>query len=372
MTDRMTSVPFNDLSRGMARDRAALLDATADVIDSGYAIHGAQHAAFETELAEYLGAHTALGVATGTDALELAIKAVMPAGRNVVITAGNAGAYTSTATVRAGFTPRYADIDPDTLCLTAETVGPRLDDSVGVVVVTHLYGRLGDAAALRSLCDAHGIALVEDCAQAIGARDAAGFAGTFGHAATLSFYPTKNLGAIGDGGAVIAGSDEVADRVRHLRQYGWETKYRATLAGGTNSRLDELQAAFLRIRLRTIDELNERRRQIVASYVEAASDVDPATLTVLPAAGAAHVAHLAVARSGQRDEVRAALAAAGVPTDVHFPHPDWTQPAFAHHAPDVDLPATVEACASVVSLPLFAELRDDEVDQVCDAIRALR
>ena len=365
------SVPFNDLSRGMARDREAFLEATASVIDSGYAIHGAQHAAFEAELADYTGAGAAIGVATGTDALELAIKAVMPEGRRVVITAGNAGAYTSTATVRAGFEPRYADVDPVTLCLTADTVRPQLDDSVGVVVVTHLYGYLGDAEALRALCDERGISLIEDCAQAIGASRGGRHAGTFGHAATLSFYPTKNLGAIGDGGAVLAESSETAARVRQLRQYGWETKYRATLPGGTNSRLDELQAAFLRIRLRFVDELNARRRDIIARYAEAASAVDPATLTVLPANDSAHVAHLAIARSTRRDEARAALAAAGIATDVHFPLPDWVQPAFARFAPTTAFTATTDACAQVLSLPLFPELTDAEVDAVCEAIRAL-
>lgn len=365
-------IPFNDLSRGMKRDRNAFLEATATVLDSGYAIHGAQHAAFEVELAAYLGAGAAIGVASGTDALELAIKAVMPADRDTVITAGNAGAYTSTATVRAGFIPRYADVDPDSLCLTADTVRERLNDRVGVVVITHLYGFLGDAAALRALCDERGIALVEDCAQAIGANRAGRFAGTFGHAATASFYPTKNLGAVGDGGAVITESAAAADRVRRLRQYGWESKYQASLTGGTNSRLDELQAAFLRIRLRSLDDLNARRREILERYRAASVDLDPRLLTVLPATDSGHIAHLAIARSDRRDHVRAELRAAGVPTDVHFPYPDWVQPAFERFAPEVDLPVTVAACAEVLSLPLFPELTDDEVDAVCAAIGALR
>ena len=365
------SVPFNDLSRAMARDRAAVLEATAEVLDSGYAIHGAQHAAFEAELAGYLGAGAALGVASGTDALELAIKATMPARKDTVVTAGNAGAYTSTAAVRSGFTPRYADVDPATLCLTAESVIDRIDERVGVVVVTHLYGYLGGAAQLRALCDERGVALIEDCAQAIGAVRDGRFAGTFGHAATLSFYPTKNLGAIGDGGAVITESLETAETVRRLRQYGWETKYRATVSAGANSRLDELQAAFLRIRLRFIDELNARRREIIGRYRAAALNLDPNLLTVLPAEGPEHVAHLAVARSLRRDEVRAALAATGIPTDIHFPLPDWTQPAFARFAPEIELPATVAASNEVLSLPLFPELTDDEVDLVCSAIGSL-
>lgn len=369
MTD-LPRVPFNDLSRGMRRDRGALLAAAADVIDSGYAVHGAQHAAFEAELAAYVGVGHAVGVATGTDALELAIKAVMPSGRTSVVTAANAGAYTSTATVRAGLTPRYADVDPESLCLTAPTVLDVLDDTVGVVVLTHLYGNVGDADALRALCEERGIALVEDCAQAIGAARDGRRAGSFGHAATISFYPTKNLGAIGDGGAVVTDSAEVADRLRQLRQYGWAAKYDAAIPGGTNSRLDELQAAFLRIRLPLVDGLNARRRDIIARYHDAASELDPLLLRVLPAEER-HGAHLAICRSSQRDRVRAALAEAGITTDIHFPRPDWTQAAFADFAPSGSLVNTLAACAQVLSLPLFPELTDDEVDRVCSAVRGL-
>lgn len=370
MTD-LRRVPFNDLSRAMERDRAAILDVTAQVLDSGYAVHGAHHAAFERELADYLGVGDAVGVASGTDALELALKAVMPAGRTIVLTAGNAAGYTSTAAVRAGFTPRYADVDPETLCLTADTVRAHLDDAVGVVVVTHLYGYLGDVAALRALCEEHGIALVEDCAQAIGAVRDGRHAGAVGHAGTLSFYPTKNLGAIGDGGAVVTSSPDVAARLRQLRQYGWGSKYKASLRGGVNSRLDELQAAFLRIRLPLVDEFNRRRREIIELYRSAASTVGPEVLTVLPATGLEHAAHLAIARSPRRNDVRAALAADGVATDIHFPFPDWTQPAFADFAPDSPPSVTTSACDEVLSLPLFPELTDDEVDAVCVAIRRL-
>ena len=365
------SVPFNDLSRAMARDRAAMLETTAMVLDSGYAIHGAQHAAFEKELASYLGAGSALGVASGTDALELAIKATMPTGKDTVLTAGNAGAYTSTATVRAGFRPRYADVDSNTLCLSAETVADRIDERVGVVVVTHLYGYLGDAAKLRELCDARSVVLIEDCAQAIGAVRDGRFAGTFGQAATLSFYPTKNLGAVGDGGAVITENTEIADVVARLRQYGWDSKYYAAIPGGTNSRLDELQAAFLRLRLRFVDELNSRRRDIISRYRAAAAHLDPDLLTILAAEGREHAAHLAVARSLRRDEVRAALAAKRITTDIHFPIPDWAQPAFARFAPEIELPATVAASSQILSLPLFPELTDDEVELVCSAIGSL-
>ncbi|WDG18946.1 DegT/DnrJ/EryC1/StrS family aminotransferase [Microbacterium sp. Clip185] len=364
------AIPFNDLSRGLQRDRESLLRTAAEVIDSGYAVHGTQHRAFESELAAYVGVDHAVGVANGTDALELAIKAVRPADRSVVITAGNAGGYTSTAVVRAGLTPRYADVDPTTLCLTADTVRDLIDDEVGVVVVTHLYGHVGEVSALRALCDTRGIALVEDCAQAIGADSPSGRAGTFGHAATISFYPTKNLGAVGDGGAVVTRSQHVADRVRQLRQYGWSTKYDAALSGGTNSRLDEMQAAFLRVRLPLVDGFNQRRRDIIARYGTAASGVAPEALAVLPALGG-HGAHLAICRSRKRDAVRARLREAGIATDVHFPLPDWTQAAFARYAPSAPLPHTEAACNEVFSLPLFPELSEAEVERVCATLRSV-
>ena len=346
-----------------------MLEAAAEVIDSGYVIHGTQHRAFESELAEYAGVDHAIGVANGTDALELAIKAVMPPGRSTVVTAGNAGGYTSTATTRAGLTPRYADVDATTLCLTADTVRAVLDKEVGVVVVTHLYGYVGDIVALRTLCDQNGIALVEDCAQAIGAFGVGGAAGTIGHAATVSFYPTKNLGAVGDGGAVVTASPDIAERVRQLRQYGWRTKYDAETPGGTNSRLDELQAAFLRVRLPLVNGLNQRRREIISRYREAAMSVGH-VITVLPAENG-HGAHIAACRSHQRDAVRSSLAREGVPTDVHFPHPDWDQGAFRRYAPATALRQTIAACNEVLSLPLFPELTDGEVDSVCSALRRL-
>jgi len=364
------AVPFNDLSRGLRRDRDRLLQAAAQVIDSGYIVHGTQHRAFESELAAYIGVDHAIGVANGTDALELAIKAVRRDDRRVVVTAGNAGAYTSTAASRAGLTPRYADVDPLSLCLTADTVRAALDEQVGVVVVTHLYGYVGDLSALRSLCDERDIALVEDCAQAIGAFSDSGRAGTVGDAATISFYPTKNLGAVGDGGAVVTSSGDIADRVRQLRQYGWQTKYDATIPGGTNSRLDELQAAFLRVRLPQVDGFNARRREIVARYQDAAADLSADVLTVLPA-GDGHGAHLAACRSTRRDAVRSALRDRGIATDVHFPLPDWEQAAFASFAPTMPLPQTTEACTQILSLPLFPELTDREVDHVCEALRSL-
>ena len=361
-----TVVPMNDLSRGITRDREAFARVFDEVLASGYVIMGPKHAALEQELAKYLGVASAVGVASGTDALEISIKAAMPAGRTVVITAANAGGYTTTAARRAGFEVRYADVDSDSMCLNLETVENHLSPEVGVVVVTHLYGNLTDITDLVAACHSHGVKVVEDCAQAIGARLNGAAAGSIGDIAATSFYPTKNLGALGDGGAIFTNNDELAVRVRELRQYGWSSKYRVARAGGTNSRLDELQAGFLGVRLPLLDALNERRRAIVAAYVAAAEN---GPLQVLPAVGTHHVAHLAVALTDRREEVRAALSQRGVQSDVHFPVPDHLQPGFAAAAQS--LPVTERLADEVLSLPCFPEMSDDEVDAVCSAITAL-
>jgi aminotransferase EvaB len=360
----IASVPLNDLSRGIQRDRQALLDALGEVLDSGYVIRGPKHAEFESALAAFIGVEHAIGLASGTDALELAIKASMPTGRTTVLTAANAGGYTSTAARRAGFLVDWADVDPDSLCISAETVAAALTPDVGVVVATHLYGNLTDLTDLVELCHSRGIRVVEDCAQAIGARLGSRAAGSWADVAAISFYPTKNLGALGDGGAVVTDDPDIASSVRQLSQYGWSEKYRVDVSGGVNSRLDEMQAAMLLVRLPMLDELNERRRHIVARYVEATQDADKDLIAVQPAVGERHVAHLAVARSGNRDRVRELLAGVGVKTDVHFPIPDYDQPGFGASG-GAPRPVTDLLSTQIFSLPCFPEMTDDEIDFVC-------
>lgn len=359
-------VPLNDLSRGITRDRELLTAAVETVLDSAYLVLGPQHAAFERSLAAYLDVAAAVGVASGTDALELALKVAMPEGKRLVLTAANAGGYTSTAARRAGYGLCYADVDHASLCLTEATVLDALTEDVGVVVVTHLYGNLTDMRSLAALCHDRGIRLVEDCAQAIGARRKEGAAGSFGDLATISFYPTKNLGALGDGGAVVTDNVDFAARLRQLRQYGWESKYSVTVDGGINSRLDELQAAFLSQRLPLLDALNARRRHIVTRYVEAAGK---GPLEVLPADGAHHVAHLAVVLASDREAARDHFANLGIATDIHFPVPDHHQPGFSPKPQT--LPVTERIARQVFSLPCFPEMTEDEIDRVCSAIKAL-
>ncbi|CAL8972080.1 DegT/DnrJ/EryC1/StrS family aminotransferase [Cellulomonas sp. 73-145] len=360
----MDNVRINDLSRALLAERSELVDVVGEVIDSGWLVHGPQHGAFESELADFVGAHHAVAVASGTDALELALRAAMPEGRSTVVTTANCGGYSATAARRAGFRVRYADVDRESLCLDAGSFARTVDESVGVVVVTHLYGRAADVAAVRAVAVEHGIRVLEDCAQAIGATTVEGRVGSLGDLAAFSFYPTKNLGALGDGGAVTTSDDALAGTVRELRQYGWQGKYTIGREGGRNSRLDELQAAVLRRRMRRLDADNARRRAIISAYAGAASS----RLRVLPADGPWHVGHLAAVVTEHRDDLRAHLTSRGIGTDVHYPVPDHRQPAWAHELADVSLPVTEWAAERVLSVPVYPGLRDDEVERVCDAL----
>jgi dTDP-4-amino-4,6-dideoxygalactose transaminase len=228
------------------------------------------------------------------------------------------------------------------------------------VIVTHLYGRLADVGALSEVARTRGIALIEDCAQAHGAQRDGRRAGSFGALGCFSFYPTKNLGALGDAGAVVTNDRDLAARLRALRTYGWGAKYHCTMAGGMNSRMDEVQAAVLRVKLPRLDAWNRRRREIAARYASAVAH--PAITLPPPAAGEDDVVHLYVVRTSGRDSLRAHLLDAGVATDVHYPVPDYRQ--LGDDTASTPLLRTEQACAEVLSLPCYPELTDAEVDAV--------
>jgi dTDP-4-amino-4,6-dideoxygalactose transaminase len=356
------AVPFNDLSRAPSR-HADVLAAVDRVTRSGRYLMGRETAAFECELADYLGVGHAVCVANGTDALELALVALGCTRGDEVVTAANAGGYTTTAARRRGLDVRFADVDEHDLLLTPHTIERSLTSQTKVVVVTHLYGKMAEVGAIRDLCRGRGIKLLEDCAQAAGARAGGHLAGTVGDAGAFSFYPTKNLGALGDGGAIVTSDDDVARRARRLRQYGWGAKYEVEEDGGRNSRLDEIQAAVLRARLGRLDDNNRRRREIVARYAEALSS---SNLELVHTHGEGNVAHLAVIRSRRRGELAERLLARGIATAVHYPVPDHRQEVLGDNA--VSLPITETAAKEVLSLPCFPELESNEVEAVCAAL----
>ena len=356
-------VPFNDLHRYASVVADRLEAAASRVIRSGWYLLGPETEAFEADLARLTEVGGCVSVANGTDALEIALRAVgVEAGTEVVL-AANAGGYATTACLAIGAVPVYADVDPESLLLDPATVEAACRDATGAVVATHLYGNVADVDALRAA--APGVAIVEDVAQAHGARRDGRAAGSLGDVATYSFYPTKNLGGLGDGGAVGSDDPQVLQRARALRQYGWEARYHATVPGGRNSRLDEIQAAFLRVLLPDVLSRNERRAAIRDRYVEALAD----RVAFVGAPGdTVPATHLCVVRVSDRDRIVAALSELGVGTAVHFPIPDHRQPTLAerpHRAGG--LAVTEQACAEVLSLPCFPELRDDEVDHVIAA-----
>jgi dTDP-4-amino-4,6-dideoxygalactose transaminase len=355
-------VPFNDLSRAPSGD-ANVLAAVVRVTRSGWYLKGEETVAFEGELADYLGVGHAVCVANGTDALELAFVALGCSEGHEVVTAANAGGYSTAAARRRSLRVRFADVDERNLLLTPQTIERSLTPQTRVVVVTHLYGKMAEVDAIRDLCHERGIKLLEDCAQAAGARAGTRMAGAVGDAGVFSFYPTKNLGALGDGGAIVTSDDDVAARVRRLQQYGWGTKYKVEEDGGRNSRLDEIQAAVLRLRLRGLDDNNRRRRAIVARYTEALS---LRKVEMVHSDGDDYVAHLAVVRSRHRGALAEQLRAHGIATAIHYPIPDHQQCFIGDSA--VSLPITETATREVLSLPCFPELESKEVEVVCAAL----
>lgn len=363
-------IPLNDLHRHVGPVREHLLQAITRVIDRGHFVLGPEVAAFEEAFARECGARHCIGVANGTDAIELALRAVDVSAGDDVILAANAGMYSAAATLACGAQPRFADILPGEATLDPASVAQLLDSGVRprAIIVTHLYGRMGHVDALLALARAHGTALVEDCAQAHGARtDDGRIAGSIGDAASFSFYPTKNLGALGDGGAVVCQSDDVAARVRQLRQYGWSSKYHAVALHGRNSRLDEMQAAVLLELLPLLRGWNARRNAIAAAYT---AGIRNPRIEVPPVARSGDVAHLYVVRSDARAALSEHLAGHGVQADVHYPVPDHHQPCMQTHAGAASLPVTERDAARVLSLPLFPEMDDAEVERVIRACNA--
>ena len=360
---------INDLTRHTQPVQKVLGAAIERVLRSGWFVLGPEVKAFEEEFAAYCGVAHCVSLANGTDALELALRALDIGGPGkTVLTVANAGMYGTAAILATGATPAYADILPDTLLMDIADLRRMLDQQpVDAVIVTHLYGLLADVSEIIRLARAKNIPVIEDCAQAHGAMLRGQKAGSFGDIGCFSFYPTKNLGALGDGGAIVTGRADLAEKVRQLKQYGWSVKYHAELAGGRNSRLDEIQAAVLRVMLPLLDQWNNRRREIATRYTEKIAH--PAV--IVPAIHSEeYVAHLYVIRTARRDGLKQHLAEAGIPSDIHYPIPDYAQASCRHLFEGADKPATSRACAEVLTLPCFPEMSDNETDMVIDRINS--
>jgi dTDP-4-amino-4,6-dideoxygalactose transaminase len=334
------------------------------VLNSHWYILGNEVNKFEEEFATYVGVKNCISVANGSDALELALRGLGVQSKDRVVAVANAGFYGSTAIHAVGATPLYIDIDPVSLAMCTKALAQVISEKPAVIIVTHLYGQLANIEDIVDIASAAGIPVLEDCAQSHGASRNGKQAGSFGTIACFSFYPTKNLGALGDGGAVATNDSELATKIRQLRQYGWSQKYKVAIPGGRNSRLDEMQAAILRVKLPHLDNWNAQRRSIAKRYNDAFAGLD---LQLPSSVEEDYVGHLYVVRVKERARFIAALKEKMIHTDVHYPIADHHQPAYAAESP-LSLRQTELACETVVSLPCFPGLSDEEVNRVIEAV----
>ncbi|MCQ3979342.1 MAG: erythromycin biosynthesis sensory transduction protein eryC1 [Anaerolineae bacterium] len=361
------TVPLVDLAGQYQALRPQLEAAVNRVLAGGWYILGEEVRAFEAEFAAYLGVAHGVGVASGTDAVALALRAVGVAPGDEVITVSHTAVATVVGLEQAGARPVFVDIDPATFTMNPARLEAAISPRTRAIVPVHLYGHPAEMAAIMTIARRHHLAVVEDCAQAHGAWYQGQRVGRWGDAAAFSFYPTKNLGATGDGGMVVTNRAEVAERVRLLRQYGWAERF-VSQVRGSNSRLDELQAAILRVKLPYLERWNEQRRALAAHYTALLAE----TRLVLPQAAreTSPVYHLYVVRAKNRAALLAHLQRQGIGAQVHYPLPVHLQPAYADlgFGPG-SLPETEQAASEVLSLPLYPEMSLEIVEKVVEIIK---
>jgi dTDP-4-amino-4,6-dideoxygalactose transaminase len=360
-------IPFGALDDDYLAKRRAIDAAAMRVFASGRFILGSEVSAFEAELAKYLDVAFVVACGNGTEAIALMLAAAGATASDEVLIPANVCVPVAAGVRLAGAVPRLADVDEETLALDAGSVERALTPRVRFLLPVHLYGGVADLDGLSRLASDRKLVLLEDCAQSHGAAWLEKKTGSFGRAASFSFYPTKNLGAYGDGGAVATNDALLADRVKRLRQYGWSRRDVSEMEG-RNSRLDELQAAILRVKLLSLEAENSRRREIARRYDESLRGVPLRRLASRP--GVLPACHLYPVRTASRDDLRRHLAARGVETGIHYPVPLHLQPAYAFLGyRKGDFPVSERACEEVLSLPMYPALTDDRVDVVIAAVR---
>ena len=365
----MTAVPFVDFKAHVRAIRPEIDAAVARVLDSGWFILGPEGEAFERELASFLGAREAVAVANGTEAIQLALEGLGIGSGAEVITSPLTAAFTALAIMRAGARPVFADLDPVTLNVAPAAVAAAITPLTRAILPVHLYGHPADLDPLLALGRERGVAVIEDACQAAGASYKGRRVGALSGIGALSFYPTKNLGALGDGGAILVQDPQVAARLRRLRNGGQSDRYRHEIAG-INSRLDEVQAAILRVGLRHLEEWTARRTAIAGRYRAGLAGTSGLTLPRdEPYASPAY--HLYVVRHAQRDALAAGLAKREVGTLIHYPIPLHLQPAFEGTGRPGAFPIAERAAREILSLPLYPEMPDAHVDVVIEAVRAV-
>jgi len=359
-------IPVADPGAQVKAHEREINESIKRVLSSGWYILGQEVRSFEKEFADLLDARFCVGVASGTDALILALKAVGVKQGDEVITVSHTAVATVAAIEQAGAIPVFADIDPLTRCMDPDLILELVSEKTTAILPVHIYGQPAAMEEIISMAGQCNLKVVEDCAQAHGAEIHGKKVGTFGDVGTFSFYPTKNLGAIGDGGAVVTNSAEIAERVRVLREYGWKERYVSSVQG-MNSRLDELQAAILRTKLPYLLRDNEFRREIAKRYCAAIDGV-----CIVPPAqveGTLHAMHLFVVECDKREALTNFLKEQGVGTAIHYPLPIHKQPAYAGRIRGSgELPCTEALYKQIVTLPMYPELTDHQVKIVCTAL----
>ena len=339
--------------------------AIMQVLNSDSYILGSEVEKFEEEFAKYIGTSHCIGLNSGTDALILSLRALGIASGDEVITPSHTAVATISAIVSCGATPVFVDIDPVSFTINPDLVNEAVTSRTKAIVAVHLYGHPCDMDALQQIVTKCGIYLIEDCAQAHGAEWRGRKVGTFGSVGCFSFYPTKNLGAIGDGGAVVTKDPTIADRIRRLRQYGWDSNRLSQEPSGV-SRLDEIQAAILRVKLPKLDGNNEKRREIARAYSTRLQNCS----AVVPVANIAakHVYHLFVVQVEKRDDTIHHLNQQGIFPGIHYRVPVHLQPSYQSlpSSNSAALPVTERLAKTILSLPMFPELDDSEIEKVCE------
>ncbi len=362
-----------DPKAGYFAHKKALDQAIRETMESGWYILGPKVASFEQRFAAYLGTDSCVGVASGTDAVHLALRACGVGHGDRVLTVSHTAVATVSAIDWVGARPVLVDIDPRTYTLdpqkTEDTLKQMPAGQIKAIVAVHIYGHPADMGALADIAERYHVALIEDCAQAHGARIAGRMAGSIGDCGAFSFYPTKNLGAFGDAGAVVTSQAGVVERLRLLQQYGWRERY-VSVEAGYNSRLDELQAAILDCKLAWLDSDNDRRRDIAHSYTEGLAGLP--LETPVEVADCRHVYHQYVVRLKDRDKLRAHMAILGVSTAILYPMPVHLQPGYAARVETGEggLAVTEQVAHDILCLPIYPGLEDSAVSSVIEAVRS--
>jgi dTDP-4-amino-4,6-dideoxygalactose transaminase len=360
-------VPFGNLKAHYHAYKSEIDEAVQRVLDSGYFILGPELTKFEKEFEEYLGNGYVSGCANGTDAIYLALAACDVGLNDEVLVVAHTAVPTICAIRQTGAQPKFVDIDRDTYTMDVADLERKITEKTKAIVPVHLYGQMADMDAIMALAKKHNLKVIEDCAQATGALYKGRMAGTIGDFGTFSYYPSKNIGAFGDGGAVATNSRESYDRLNMLRNYGQSKRYYHDTEG-INSRLDEIQAAILSAQLPYVSQWNARRREIAQRYTEGLKDV---VETPKEIEDGVHVYHLYVIQTNDRDQLIEYLLEQSVQALIHYPIPAHLQKAYAYlnYKPG-SLPNTEKATKRIVSLPMYPELTDDEIDYVIESIKS--